>query len=98
MALTRAHFRLIRTECCICLLCWVNPRLPNFCPECGQRIFPDVRSWVTFSDDQAYIKHKVDDLVEPKPVRSETSCRVPSGRHRYGVDGRCVWCDAEGPT
>jgi hypothetical protein len=27
---TRAHFRLIQMPCCGQLLCWVNPRLPNF--------------------------------------------------------------------
>jgi hypothetical protein len=32
-------FRLIQTPCCSTLLCWVNPRLPNYCPECGQHIF-----------------------------------------------------------
>jgi hypothetical protein len=30
----RAHFRLIQMSCCGQLLCWVNPRLPNHCPEC----------------------------------------------------------------
>lgn len=61
MALTRAHFRLLQTECCYVTLCWVNPRLPNYCPECGELIYPKVKSWVTFSDEQAHIKHKVDD-------------------------------------
>lgn len=58
MSLTRAHFRLIATECCGATLCWVNPRLPNYCPECGKRIFPAVRSWITYSDEQAHITHK----------------------------------------
>jgi hypothetical protein len=30
----RAHFRLIQAPCRGTLLCWVNPRLPNYCPEC----------------------------------------------------------------
>lgn len=42
-------FRLIHTECCRTLLCWVNPRLPSYCPECGKRCHPAVKSWVTFS-------------------------------------------------
>lgn len=60
MAMTAAHFRLIHTGCCGTLLCWVNPRLPNFCPECGKSCYPAVRSWVTFSDEQAHITHKED--------------------------------------
>lgn len=35
----RVKFRLIHTPCCGTLLCWVNPRLPNFCPECGVQIY-----------------------------------------------------------
>src|SRR5262245_26836305 len=27
------HFRLIQMPCCGQMLCWVNPRLPNYCPE-----------------------------------------------------------------
>ena len=30
----RAHFRFIQVPCCGQLLCRVNPRLPNYCPEC----------------------------------------------------------------
>lgn len=32
-------FRLFRMPCCGQLLCWVNPRLPNHCPECGNKVF-----------------------------------------------------------
>jgi hypothetical protein len=32
-------FRLICMPCCHVLICWVNPRRPNYCPECGDRIF-----------------------------------------------------------
>jgi len=35
----RVHFRLIQLPCCEHLYCRVNPRLPNFCPECGERVF-----------------------------------------------------------
>lgn len=42
----KIEFRLIRTPCCGHLLCWVNPRLPSHCPECGtmilSRLRPDV--------------------------------------------------------
>lgn len=36
-------FRLIVTPCCGQMLCWVNPRLPNYCPECGRFILADLR-------------------------------------------------------
>jgi hypothetical protein len=36
-------FRLIHTPCCHTLLCWVNPRLPNYCPECGQAIYAAIK-------------------------------------------------------
>jgi hypothetical protein len=34
----KVPFRLIETPCCHTLLCWVNPRLPTYCPECGEQI------------------------------------------------------------
>jgi hypothetical protein len=37
------HFRYIQTPCCGQLLCWVNPRLPNYCPECGEHIFAQLK-------------------------------------------------------
>lgn len=36
-------FRLIQTPCCSTLLCWVNPRLPSHCPECGKLIYAKLR-------------------------------------------------------
>lgn len=39
----RVAFRLIQTPCCGSLLCWVNPRLPTFCPECGKQIYLQLR-------------------------------------------------------
>ena len=58
MAITRADFRLLNMECCGVTLCWVNPRLPMYCPECGKRCYPGVKSWVAYRDEQAYIRHK----------------------------------------
>jgi hypothetical protein len=29
-------FRLFHMPCCGHLLCWVNPRNPSYCPECGK--------------------------------------------------------------
>lgn len=50
------HFRLLVMECCGHQLCWVNPRLPTYCPECGALCFPHVKSWVTVSDEKAVLK------------------------------------------
>lgn len=52
----RVHFRFLQAPCCSALLCWVNPRLPNYCPECGTHIFPAIRSCVLNSDDSAFLK------------------------------------------
>jgi DNA-directed RNA polymerase subunit RPC12/RpoP len=35
----RVTFRYIQCPECGTLLCWINPRLPNYCPECGKHIF-----------------------------------------------------------
>ena len=35
----RGYFRYIECPECSVRLCWVNPRLPNYCPECGKHIF-----------------------------------------------------------
>ena len=49
-------FHLLKTNCCGALLCWVNPRFPNFCPECGSRCFPEIRSCVIIEDENAVLK------------------------------------------
>lgn len=64
----RVPFRLIHTECCGTLLCWVNPRLPSYCPECGKRCYPDVRSWVVASDNDALLK--LDKNINPTFVET----------------------------
>jgi len=46
MTQEKVIFRYIATECCGAQLCWVNPRLPNYCPECGKHIFPNVKGWI----------------------------------------------------
>ena len=51
--LERVTFRLIVMECCSQVLCWVNPRFPNYCPECGKPVYPDVKMWVRKRDDDA---------------------------------------------
>lgn len=42
--------------CCSTLLCWVNPRLPTHCTECGKHIYPQIRSCVTLQDDNATLR------------------------------------------
>lgn len=53
------YFRLIMTPCCNHLLCWVNPRLPSFCPECGTKILAKLRTegeWIRVADPKATLK------------------------------------------
>jgi hypothetical protein len=52
----RVPFRLLNPACCGALICWVNPRLPMFCPECGQRCYPEIRAHVLLSDDTAMLR------------------------------------------
>lgn len=59
MTTERVPFRFIIMECCGHQLCWVNPRLPSFCPECGKRVYPEVKSWVTLSDENATLRINV---------------------------------------
>lgn len=55
------HFRLFNMPCCGQLLCWVNPRLPNHCPECGKKVLVQLRQGdcTTVNDPQAHLKHSV---------------------------------------
>jgi hypothetical protein len=52
----RVNFRLIQMGCCGHLLCWVNPRFPTFCPQCGERVYPTVKQWVHQHDDEAVLE------------------------------------------
>lgn len=55
----RVRFRLIQTPCCGQLLCWVNPRLPTHCPECGTSIYSKLRfeqGHILFEDEDAWLK------------------------------------------
>ena len=55
----RVNFRLIHMECCGALLCWVNPRFPMYCPECGKFCYPTVKGWVLQTDDEAFLKLRI---------------------------------------
>lgn len=59
MSTERVHFKLLQTPCCTALLCWVNPRLPNYCPECGKFIFPEIKGCVNSQDDDATLKYNL---------------------------------------
>ena len=56
----RIRFSLISMPCCGQLLCWVNPRLPNYCPECGKAVWiSNNRQHIISQDDEAMLKLKV---------------------------------------
>lgn len=48
------HFRLFHMPCCGTLICWINPRIPNRCPECGERVYARLKMNLecTLVDDQ----------------------------------------------
>jgi hypothetical protein len=53
----RVPFRLLSCPKCRFLCCWINPRLPNYCSECGKAIV----AWnerVMMADDEAILTTK----------------------------------------
>lgn len=60
----QVDFRLIQMPCCGHLLCWVNPRYPSYCPQCGEGCYPQVKGCVTLHDPRASLK-----LHEPAAER-----------------------------
>jgi len=54
----RVDFRLLHMECCGHLLCWVNPRLPSFCPTCSKPVYPDVKGWAVVHDNAAHLRYR----------------------------------------
>jgi hypothetical protein len=56
----KVMFRLIQMPCCGQLLCWVNPRLPTFCPECATQVYMKVKfdaGVILVSDENAWLEH-----------------------------------------
>ena len=54
------HFRFIIMPCCRHTLCWVNPRLPTFCPECSTLCSPPLKnnpSCIMISDPGAVLTY-----------------------------------------
>lgn len=65
MTTERVHFRLIAMPCCGMMKCWVNPRLANYCPECGAKVYARLKtdpSCILVSDAEATLKY-VDPLT-----------------------------------
>lgn len=54
----RVPFRLFQMPCCGHLLCWVNPRLPTYCSECGSKVFLALKSGehTRIIDDEATLR------------------------------------------
>jgi hypothetical protein len=50
--------------CCHLMLCWVNPRLPNYCPECGTHIFLKLKSgeYTRVNDKDAVLRADYDKI------------------------------------
>jgi hypothetical protein len=49
----RVYFKLIVCPHCAMMICWVNPRRPNYCCECGGRMPYPLGESVRYSDDDA---------------------------------------------
>ena len=54
----RVPFRLFQMPCCGFLCCWVNPRLPSHCPECGKAVLLELRKGenTLIFDDDAWLR------------------------------------------
>lgn len=62
MQLVTQHvpFTLIHTPCCGSILCYVNSRMPNFCSECGARLYAMKKNpeCIWLRDDNAQLKYR----------------------------------------
>lgn len=104
MTTERILFRLLHmTCCCSTLLCWVNPRLPNYCPECGVRCYPAVKSCVTDTDENATLRLHLSDHTEERPVVGQAvvsnQINLPAGSildEVYGSSALVKWGDGPG--
>jgi hypothetical protein len=52
-------FKLLRMECCGHLLCWINPRFPTYCPECGKGCYPACKGWITLHPTYARLTYEI---------------------------------------
>lgn len=44
MTTESVKFRLFAMPCCGYNLCWLNPRFPNWCPECGAAVHAQLKT------------------------------------------------------
>lgn len=59
----RVNFKMIIMPCCGHQLCWVNPRLPNYCPECSKEVLAILRvkrEHIMLNDDNAMLMYHVE--------------------------------------
>lgn len=56
MKTEQVKFRLYDMPCCGHSLCWVNPRPPTFCPECGRLVFDKLKGRELVIDDEAILR------------------------------------------
>jgi hypothetical protein len=42
-SLEKVPFRLFQMPCCEELLCWVQPRIPAYCPMCGKSVWAQLK-------------------------------------------------------
>lgn len=54
----KVPFRVIVMPCCMHTVCWVNPRLPSHCPECGTSVFARIREGIRLHDPEATLSYK----------------------------------------
>lgn len=57
MSNERVHFRLLKMPCCQHLFCNVNSRLPSYCPNCGQHVYPQIKHCAVISDENAWLNY-----------------------------------------
>lgn len=62
----QVRFRLFEMPCCKHSLCWLNPRLPNYCPECGKLVLLQMRAAEPVIDGPAIMR-----VVPTKGVNSD---------------------------
>jgi len=56
MSTEKVIFRLIRMPCCGYNLCWINPRWPAYCPECGSLVLGKLKDCVLVIDEAALLE------------------------------------------
>ena len=49
-------FRMYQMPCCGHSLCWVNPRKPSYCPECGKFIIMEMKQAVPVIEEACILR------------------------------------------